>query len=64
MPFLARFQSGCNRCDDPIEEGQVARMTYDGAVHESCWTQDDPARRAACSRCHLVHGLAQEDCDG
>ena len=61
MSFLARFQSSCVLCDDSIEEGQAARMTYDGAAHDRC-ARPTPGR-PVCPRCYLIHATAQEDCE-
>jgi len=63
MSFIAEYVTDCATCDEPLMPGETGRMTYDGAAHERC-PGPAPADRAACSQCHLVHAVAQEDCDG
>lgn len=61
--FLAEYRTDCVACDEPLEPGQIGRMTYDGAAHDRC-PRTPRSPRSACPRCFLVHAILQEDCDG
>jgi len=56
--FTAQFMSQCHNCEFPLEIGQQARFEGNEAVHLKC-----PEPRKACTRCWLVHGTHQEECE-
>ena len=67
MTFPARFPGRCAACDERIREGDLIRMTDDGAVHGDCSTAEperDPLAldHPACPVCWLTHP-AQVSCD-
>lgn len=61
--FIAAYRSDCSECDEPLEEGQLGHMSYDGPAHVRCPEARPEPEREPCPRCYLVHGIAQEECD-
>lgn len=56
MAFTAAFDSDCENCDAPVEQGQEAKMVdYDKGLvaHVTCPAPTRP--QAVCSECHLAH---------
>ena len=54
-PFPARYPGRCASCDERIREGDIIRMTDDGATHDDC-TEAIPVERPekVCPTCWLT----------
>jgi len=64
MSFTAAFDSECENCDAPVEQGQEARMLdYEKGfvAHVNCPAPTRP--QPVCSSCFMVHGVAQKECE-
>lgn len=64
MSLTAQFHGSCPECQRPIVPGQqIVSDGEDGEwVHAACGELSATAP-CACSRCFLVHALAQKGCD-
>jgi hypothetical protein len=57
MTFLARLNSPCAGCDDPIDPGDIVEYFEDELVHEGCRPQPAPAPRPVCPICFMEIAL-------
>lgn len=64
MSFTASFESDCENCPAPVEQGQETMMLdYEKGLVAHVKCPPAPQIGVVCSDCFLVHAKGQEECE-